>query len=161
MTLVERQLATFGKRSVQWTGLLERVSRAFLESADVELPESDLKNARTLVEGLVDLVQAGAVTRLELQAGEDGLAVLFPADPDTTDELDVSVLKLCDLAGPRVEICLVVPDVPLAEALGAEALTRLTSEHLVISVRAAQSNADAIREPDQKDPTATEQETDT
>lgn len=93
----------------------------------------------SMPERLVDLVQAGVLHAVELRAGQDGLCIEFPSDPDIEDELDLSMLMLCDLSGGRLEFDLVISEPEVAQSLGVEMLTELSSEKLVVSLCVAES----------------------
>lgn len=141
MSLLDKKLSMFGKRTVDWTGMLQRVFREFAEAAEVvDLSEADLDNLFSLPERLIDLAQSGALKAIEIEAGQDGLWIGLPSDPDADDDLDLSMLQLCDLIGNQLTIRLVVNDMQLARALGVEYLPHLSSTNLQVSLRSARSH---------------------
>jgi hypothetical protein len=132
--MIPVNLSVIGKRTHEWTGVLHRVFREFLDATQIRLSEKEFDSILNLPDGLIDLVQAGVVQAVELEAGRDGLSITLTQDPDAPDELNTSMLPLCDLAGPRLEIRVVVEDEPLATALGAGRLTKLSTARIGISV---------------------------
>lgn len=143
MSFIQKKLSTFTKRSIDWTGILERIMREFVNTAEIELSETDLDNLYRLPDRLVDLVQSGILHAIELKAGRDGLRIEFPSDPDAEDELDMSMLMLCDLSGSQLQTNLVITEPEVARGLGAETLTELSSERLSVSLRGAENDKPA------------------
>jgi len=137
--MIPVRLSVFGKRTHEWTGVFHRVLREFLDAVQIRFSEKEFDRILDLPDRLIDLVQAGLVQAVELEAGRDGLSIVFPQDPDAPDELDTSMLPLCDLAGSRLDVRVVVEDEPLATALGAGHLTKLSTARIGISVRAARA----------------------
>jgi len=134
MTLLQKQISTFTKRSIEWTGTLERILREFLTTAEIKLSEVEQDRLYSLPRSMMDLVQSGVLYGIELKAGGDGLRIEFSLDPDIEDELDLSMLRLCDLSAERLEIELLIRNPELARSLGAEMLTELSSEKVIVSL---------------------------
>ena len=135
MSLFRKHLTTFSKRPIEWTGTLQRIVRDFAEVAGPKLSEAELDNLFAIPERLVNLVLAECLQAVELRSGRDGCSISFLSDPDTFDDVDTSMLLLCDLRASLLEVSLVVTDKDLASSLGAEMITRLSSENLSISIR--------------------------
>lgn len=139
MALIPLKISVIGKRTHEWTGSLQRVLRECLDAVQVQLSEKEYDNILNLPDRLIAVVQAGLVQVVELEAGRDGVSVALTQDPDAADELDTSMLPLCDLSGPKLQIRIVVEDEPLATALGAGRLTKLSTHRMGISVWSAKA----------------------
>jgi hypothetical protein len=134
MDLLQKRLALFGRRSGEWTGILQRIFREFADAAEAKLSDEELDRFLSMPDRLVDLGQSGVLLAIELQAGRDGVSVALDPDPNAAEDLKLNMLPLCDLAADRIELRLIVTDQGLAVALGADAFPRASSPHLHIEI---------------------------
>jgi len=142
VSLLPKKLAIFSRKTIEWTGILQRTFREFVEAAGFDLGEKDLQNLYLVPDLLVDLAQSGVLDAVELEAGRDGLSIKLSSDPDGEDDTDLSMLTLCDLSGENLTVCVVLNDMRLAQALGMKVIRDLATQKLQISVRDSNKGSD-------------------
>lgn len=148
MNLLHVTLATLTKRAIEWTGILERLFRQFIHALPLNLSESDLKCLFFLPDYLVDLAQSGVLEAIELRAGNDGLLISLSMDPHQEDDLDTSMLTLCDFSGKKLMVNLLINDIVMARSLGVEQVKQLSSDRLLISINLPGADLyEAVLEP--------------
>ncbi|MBM4030166.1 MAG: hypothetical protein FJ291_00080 [Planctomycetes bacterium] len=147
MSLLRKGITVFNRKPIEWTGVLQRMIREIVEAVQVELSEAELDAILSLPYRIVDLVQSGIVEAVELKAGQEGCAIAFPSEPDAPDDVDLSMLALCDLRAMKLVAEVVVNDMPLARSLGAGALEQMSSNALTVSLRSSGRSSGAGSRP--------------
>ena len=140
MSLSEKTLAVFNKRTFEWTGILQRMFREFIEAANVQLSEKELNCLYLLPDYLIDLVQTGLLEAIELQVGSDSLSIRLSSDPDVDDDLDLSLLPLCDFSGKQFIVHLMLNNTALSQTSGVTPINQVVSKNLLISIKLPESS---------------------
>ena len=134
MSVMKKTLSIFNKKTVKWTGLLQRMLREFISETGFRLEENDLKNLYAIPDALIDLGQAGVLEAVALEAGRDCLCVTISYDPTSDDDLDLSMLMLYDFADERLKVNLIINDPKVAKFLRADKLKSLSTKNLKVSI---------------------------
>jgi hypothetical protein len=115
-------------------GLLERTFRSFIDQSRLDLDHEDLRRLYDLAEHLAESGQAGVLRAIELRSGRDALRVELSCDPTDDDDLDLSMVGLCQLQHDHLDVQLIVTDDEIAGALGVLSLENQSTEDLTISI---------------------------
>jgi hypothetical protein len=135
MHLLPVTLSVFTKRPLEWTGTLQRILREFVQAAEVDMDDNALDTLYKLPDKLVDLVQSGVLTGIEVKAGSDGIYIEMTLEPNSRDLINLAKLPLCDFDDQRLTVCLLITDMLLAQLLGIDIITQKLSAKLQITVR--------------------------
>ena len=140
MTMFEKRLVVVTKQPATWTGVVERMLVDVLTGVRAGISGEEFDRLMELPEFLVDLVRAGAVTGLEVQAGGNGFHVRFSWAPAEADDVDLSELPRSGPTREPVRAVVLVEETGLAQAMGVYRLPPLSSRHVVFAIREVQGS---------------------
>jgi hypothetical protein len=140
MAVFEKRLVVVTKRPPEWSGVVERMLVNLLTAVRAGISGEEFDRLMELPEFLVDLVRAGAVTGLEVQAGGNGFRIRFSWAPAEADDVELSELPRSGPSRQPVRAVVLVQETGLARAMGVYRLPPLSSRHVVFSVREVQGS---------------------